>query len=134
VRLLLDTHCWLWYLLNPEKLNAQITEILRDPGNEVYLSAASTWEIVIKFGLGKLELPLPPSEYVPSRLTMLGHQTLPILQSHALRLEQLPLLHRDPFDRILVAQALLENLQLVTADKALTAYDVPIVWAGVDEP
>lgn len=105
-----------------------------DPGNEIYFSAASAWEIVVKFALGKLELPLPPTEYIPSRLARLGHQSLPILQSHALGIERLPLHHRDPFDRILIAQAQVEGLQLVTADKEITAYDVPIVWAGLAPP
>jgi PIN domain nuclease of toxin-antitoxin system len=130
VRLLVDTHCWLWYLLAPQRLNEQAQQILRDPETDIYFSVASTWEIVVKFGLGKLDLPSSPSEYIPDRLETLGHQTLPIRQSHVLQLEALPLRHRDPFDRLLVAQAQGEKLQLVTADGVLTAYDVPAFWAG----
>jgi PIN domain nuclease of toxin-antitoxin system len=131
VRLLVDTHCWLWYLLSPERLNKKAQRTLRDAGNDVFFSVASTWEIVIKFGLGKLDLPSPPSEYIPDRLERLGHQALTIRQHHVLRLEALPAHHRDPFDRLLVAQAQVEDLRLMTADKVLTAYDVPVFWAGV---
>jgi PIN domain nuclease of toxin-antitoxin system len=130
VKLLVDTHCWLWYLLTPERLNEPAQKALRDPENEIFFSVASSWEIVVKFGLGKLDLPLPPSNYIPDRLAKLGHQTLSIRQSHVLQLEALPLHHRDPFDRILVAQAQVEGLSLATADKVLTAYDVPVFWAG----
>jgi len=132
VRLHLDTHCWLWYLLTPERLNPQAQEVLRDPDNEIFFSFASTWEIVVKFALGKLELPLPPSEYVPDRLDKLGHRELVIRQAHVLRIESLPAHHRDPFDRMLIAQAQTETLQFMTADRVLTAYDVPIFWAGLD--
>ena len=134
MRLLVDTHCWLWYLLAPERLNAQAQEILREPDNEILFSAASAWEIVVKFALGKLELPLPPSEYIPDRIATLGHQPLPIRQDHVIRIEALPLHHRDPFDRILVAQAQVESLPLLTADGALTAYDVTVLWAGLGKP
>lgn len=134
MRLLLDTHCWLWYLLTPEKLNPEAQEILRDPDNEVFFSTASAWEIVVKFALGKLDLPQPPSEYVPDRLEVLGYQELPIRQDHVLRIESLPSHHRDPFDRVLIAQAQVESLQFMTADRVLTAYDVPILWAGRDKP
>jgi PIN domain nuclease of toxin-antitoxin system len=134
LRLLVDTHCWLWYLLAPERLNPQAQEILREPGNEIFFSVASIWEIVVKFALGKLELPLPPSEYIPNRIATLGHQSLPIRQDHVIRIESLPLHHRDPFDRILVAQAQVESLPLLTADGALTAYDVTVLWAGLGKP
>jgi PIN domain nuclease of toxin-antitoxin system len=129
VRLLVDTHCWLWSLLSPERLNEEAQKALKDPDNEISFSVASTWEIVVKFGLGKLDLPSPPSEYIPDRLKKLGHQTLTIRQDHVLRLEALPAHHRDPFDRLLVAQAQVEELRLMTADKVLTAYEVPVFWA-----
>ena len=130
MKILLDTHCWLWYLLSPERLNSSVQDILRDPDNEVFLSVGSAWEIVIKAGLGKLSLPLPATEYIPDRLKVLGHQSLPVLQHHVLQVVQLPAHHRDPFDRLLVAQARVEELQLMTADPAIRAYDVPILWAG----
>lgn len=130
MKILLDTHCWLWYLLSPERLNSSVQDILRDSDNEVFLSVGSAWEIVIKAGLGKLSLPLPATEYIPDRLKVLGHQSLPVLQHHVLQVAQLPAHHRDPFDRLLVAQARVEELQLMTADPAIRAYDVPILWAG----
>jgi PIN domain nuclease of toxin-antitoxin system len=95
VRLLVDTHCWLWYLLAPERLNEAAQTALGNPENEIFFSVASTWEIVVKFALGKLDLPLPPSEYVPDRLARLGNQTLAIRQDHVLRIEDLPAHHRS---------------------------------------
>ncbi len=130
MKLLLDTHCWLWYLLSPDKLNQPARELLQEPNHDVYLSAASAWEIVIKYDLGKLELPLKPNDYVPNRLAASGHSSLPITQDHVLEIASLPLHHRDPFDRVLVAQARVEGLKLVTADKVMKLYDVPLVWAG----
>lgn len=129
MRLLLDTHCWLWYLLSPPKLNQVSRQLLQDPEQEIYLSAASVWEIVIKYDLGQLELPLAPTEYIPKRLEALGHKSLPISQEHVLHIEKLPLHHKDPFDRVLIAQAQVEGLQLVTADEILKRYDVSMIWA-----
>ena len=77
MKFLIDTHCWLWFLLSPEKLNKDARKLLQDPEHGIYLSAASAWEIVIKYDLGKLELPLEPSEYIPRRLEALGHESLP---------------------------------------------------------
>jgi PIN domain nuclease of toxin-antitoxin system len=129
VRLLVDTHGWLWYLLAPEKLNADTQALLRSDEHEVFLSAASAWEIVIKHALGKLRLPLAPADYIPDRTTALGHRTAPIELRHVLHLAQLPLHHRDPFYRVLVAQAQVDGLKLVTADRQLAAYAVDTVWA-----
>jgi PIN domain nuclease of toxin-antitoxin system len=134
LRLLVDTHCWLWFLLSPEKLNPASQEALSGSDHSIYFSAASAWEIVIKAALGKLELPLPASQYIPDRLSQLGHQSLPILQEHVLQLESLPAHHKDPFDRILLAQAQVEELLFVTADRTLTEYGLPVLWAGPGEP
>ncbi len=130
MRLLIDTHCWLWFLLAPQKLNHAACQLLQEPEHEIYLSAASAWEIVIKFGLGKLEIPLTPTKYIPQRLAALGHTSLPITQEHVLQIEGLPPHHKDPFDRVLVAQAQVDGLQLVTADEILKRYDVSMIWAG----
>jgi PIN domain nuclease of toxin-antitoxin system len=100
------------------------------PENQVYLSAASAWEITIKYGLGKLALPEPPERFLTSRLTALGHTVLPVELAHVLRLVELPDLHRDPFDRMLVAQALAEDMDLVTADQRVAGYAARVVWAG----
>ena len=130
MRLLVDTHCWLWYLLSPERLNTSAREHLQNPAHQIYFSAASAWEIVIKYGLGKLKLPLSPRQYIPSRLAALGHESLPITQEHTLGVEGLPAHHKDPFDRILIAQTLVEDLELVTADESLKRYEVDLLWAG----
>jgi PIN domain nuclease of toxin-antitoxin system len=103
VKLLVDTHVWLWLAADPDRLGSAAIEALVSRGNEVYFSSASAWEIVIKHSLGKLDLPLPPPAYVPSRVAALGHLSLPIAQEHTLGVTDLPLLHKDPFDRILVA-------------------------------
>lgn len=130
MRILVDTNCWLWSLLSPEKLNRESEAILQDPDNEIYMSVASAWEIVIKYRIGKLEIPLEPSEYIPDRLAALGHFSLPITQTHVLAIGHLPDHHQDPFDRVLIAQAQVERMTLVTADKLLELYEIPIVWAG----
>jgi PIN domain nuclease of toxin-antitoxin system len=129
MKLLLDTHCWLWLVAEPEKIRHDVVEMVVAESNEVYVSAATAWEIVIKHALGKLSLPVAPTEYVPQRIAALGHVTLPIEQRHALWVGGLPLHHKDPFDRILIAQAQIEGMHLVTADRLVAAYDVPIIWA-----
>jgi PIN domain nuclease of toxin-antitoxin system len=130
MKLLIDTHCWLWLVAEPERLRRDVVEALFAEDNEVHVSAASAWEIVIKHALGKLSLPLPPAEYLPSRMAALGHLSLPVEQHHALRVAALPAHHKDPFDRILVAQAQAEDMRIVTADRLLAAYDVRVIWAG----
>ena len=93
------------------------------------LSAASSWEIAIKYALGKLPLPAPPPEYVPSRMQASGTGALPITHAHALHVASLPTHHRDPFDRLLVAQAQVESLPLLTADPQLGRYDIELLAA-----
>ena len=127
MKLLLDTQCWLWMQAEPARLRAETRELLLDPGNELFLSAASSWEIAIKYALGKLPLPEPPSTYVPSRLRSSGVIGLPIEHAHALHVGSLPPHHRDPFDRLLIAQAQVEGLPIMTADRALALYAVTVV-------
>jgi PIN domain nuclease of toxin-antitoxin system len=130
VKVLLDTHCWLWSLSEPQKLNMEARRVLESADNEVYLSAASAWEIAIKHALGKLDLPVPPTEYVMTRLVAQRLVALPIQIPHALEAAQLPNHHKDPFDRLLVAQARTDRLQLLTADSQLKAYEVDLLWAA----
>jgi len=127
VRFLLDTHCWLWLQTEPGRLPANLLATLADSSSRRYLSAASAWEIAIKFALGKLALPEPPASYVPERMRLSGFEGLPVTHAHALAVAVLPPHHRDPFDRVLVAQARVEGLTLVTADAALEPYDVSMV-------
>lgn len=113
----------------PQRLSQQTRALLQDRGNQLYLSAASSWEIAIKYALGKLPLPLPPVDYVLSRMETSGTSSLPVQHSHALHAGSLPLHHADPFDRLLIAQAQLENLQLLTADRQFEAYEINLLWA-----
>jgi PIN domain nuclease of toxin-antitoxin system len=129
MRVLLDTQCWLWMEAFPERLSPQARTVVASPEHELYLSAASAWEIAIKYALGRLRLPVPPQEYVPTRLQRSGVQALPVHHTHALHVAGLPAHHSDPFDRLLIAQALLEGLTILTADRHFEAYGVPLVPA-----
>ena len=130
MKLLLDTQVWLWSLAEPERLNDQAQTLLADLHNQLYLSSASVWEISIKAALGKLPLPEPPTTYVTSRMKSQGILALDITYSHALEVFSLPTHHRDPFDRMLIAQSLVEKLPILTADPLFKVYDVEIVWSG----
>lgn len=130
MRLLLDTHVFLWYISAAPQLPAAFRDAIRDPASEVYLSVASVWEAVIKYALGKLPLPQPPQEYLPRQREAHKVATLPIEEAAISLLAGLPPLHRDPFDRILVAQALQHGLTLLTVDDAVRAYPVPLLPAS----
>lgn len=125
MRLLLDTHVFLWYISADPRLPAHLRHAIQEPANPVYLSVASIWEAVIKYALGKLPLPEPPAEYLPRQRLAHRINSLPIEESSLIHLANLPPLHRDPFDRILIAQALQHGLTLVTVDDAVRAYPVP---------
>ena len=129
MRLLLDTHVWLWLQHAPERLGAALPA-MEDPNNELLFSAASSWEIAIKYALGTLPLPDQPSSYVPDRIASSGVVPLAVQHSHALAVAALPPHHRDPFDRLLIVQAIAEDASVVTSDDAFRAYDVDVVWAG----
>lgn len=129
MRILLDTHCWLWMQAKSSRLSPATRALLQDPENQLFLSAASSWEIAIKYALGKLPLPLPPAEYVPSRMESSGTTALPIQHGHALLAGSLPHHHADPFDRLLIAQASAEGLRLLTVDPQFEAYEVDLIRA-----
>ncbi|MDQ1674279.1 MAG: hypothetical protein QOC98_2841 [Frankiaceae bacterium] len=126
-RLLLDTHVWLWMVADPGRLSPEARDELADMDNTLLFSAASGWEIAVKHGLGKLILPSAPRDYVPDRLRRSGVLPLAVELDHVLRVSELPPHHRDPFDRLLVAQAQALDLRLVTADSQLDAYDVDLL-------
>jgi PIN domain nuclease of toxin-antitoxin system len=131
VKLLLDTQCWLWWFAQPERLSEEAITHIVDETNELWFSVASIWEIGIKVAIGKLPLPESPDKYIPSRMGQLGVRSVEITATHALRAAALPLHHRDPFDRMLIAQAQLEDMTLVSADAMLRQYsDVSILWAA----
>lgn len=127
MKLLIDTHCWIWWFSEFEKLSQTHQSLLGDPHNQLYFSAASSLEISIKYQLGKLKLPQPPKEYIPSRLAK--HEMIPlaIQNSHAVQVSELPLHHRDPFDRVLIAQSQIENLPILTSDKEFKKYDIKVI-------
>jgi PIN domain nuclease of toxin-antitoxin system len=125
---LLDTVVFLWWNTDDARLSATARQIIGDGANELFLSAASAWEIASKAARGRLSLPEPPDRYVASRMALHGIQPLPIQLSHALAVYDLPDVHQDPFDRLLIAQCRLEGLPLLTSDPALSAYGVPVIW------
>lgn len=129
-RILLDTNAWLWFALRSERLSPAARELLGDAEAQIFLSAASIWEVVIKHGSNRLALPLPPSEFVAEFGQDAGFDPLPIAPAHTLAVAQLPPIHRDPFDRILVAQAQVEGLVLLTSDATIPRYSVPTFPAG----
>lgn len=126
MKLLLDTHVLLWLDTEPERLSVQIS-LLDDSRTELLLSAASSWEIAIKYALGRLPLPQPPPQYVPERMHALGVSPLAVTHTHALAVAALPTLHSDPFDRLIVAQAQTLDLTILTADRAMCDYAVETV-------
>ena len=124
MKLLIDTQCWLWMSASPEKLSERPRALLIAHSTKRLLSVASIWEIAIKYQLGKLPLPQAPSEYVPDRLRLTRTAPLTISVGHALRAGGLPVLHRDPFDRMLVAQALVEDVPVLSSDVQLDDYGI----------
>lgn len=128
-RYLVDTHVWLWMQSDPDRLRDESRAILQEIRNSIFFSAASAWEIAIKHRLGKLQLPEAPASYVPDRMRRSGTSPLPVEHAHTLRTAELPDHHRDPFDRLLVAQAQLLDLTIITADEQFSAYDVAVVGA-----
>ena len=127
---LLDTGVWLWSVSEPERIAQAGREILADSAQQLFLSPVTSWEVAIKAASGKLQLPEPPGSYVPTRMAHQGLRPLPISHRHCLAVYGLPRHHGDPFDRLLVAQALEENLTLLTADREIRKYDVPLIWCG----
>ena len=128
MKILLDTCTFLWLVEDSPSLSDRARALHRSPDNEVYLSAVSAWEIAVKFGLGKLPLPEDPSILVPKHRRALHVQPLPFDEESALRVHRLPALHRDPFDRMLVCQALAEGLAILTPDPHIAAYPVQALW------
>lgn len=128
-RLLVDTHVWLWLQSDPDRLPASVRDMVEDRGVELLLSAASAWEIAIKYRLGKLLLPQEPATYVPDRMRRSGTTPLSVEHAHVLRVSELPDHHRDPFDRLLVAQAQILDVPIVTADSQFERYQVTVLQA-----
>ena len=128
MRVLLDTHAFLWWVTDDERLTSPARATIGASDNQVFVSAASVWEIVTKARLGRLPIPRPIDDFVSTHLETNAFQPLAITIRHTLELDALPDLHRDPFDRILVAQALAEEMPLVTGDQAVQAYPITAIW------
>jgi PIN domain nuclease of toxin-antitoxin system len=126
--LLLDTHSFLWFCQDDPLLSATAKSLLEDPGNRKLVSVASCWEIAIKAGLGKLKLGEPSQTYLSNALSRTGFELLPISLAHATGVESLPLHHRDPFDRLLIAQTKIEAIPIVSVDGAFDPYGVSRLW------
>ena len=129
MKILLDTQCWLWWIAAPEKLNQSASSCIADKRNTVYLSAASSWEIAIKYSIGKLPLPEPPMLFIPKRLARDAITALPIKIMHTLHVANLPRHHKDPFDRILISQSILEDIPIMTVDTQFELYEANIILA-----
>ena len=126
--LLLDTHTMLWMLYEPNKLSPTVRALIADPANNLLVSICSLWELTIKIGIGKMEIPHSDVTALLQNLENFGVGLLPVIPTHLLALQQLPRHHRDPFDRILIAQAKAESIPLVTKDEDIQRYDLELIW------
>lgn len=128
MRGLLDKNTFLWWNIDDPRLSQEAREFIADGRNEIYFSAASAWEIAIKAGRGSLILPEPPGAYVAKRLSLHKMLALPVQVSHALHVFDLPELHKDPFDRLIVAQSMMEGLPVITGNEEIARYTVEVIW------
>ena len=128
MNVLIDTHTFLWWNSEDERLSLGAKEIIANGNNEIFLSAASVWEIVIKTAKGWLVLPEPPNQYISRRMNLYRFRPLPIQISHAAHVYELPAIHNDPFDRMLIAQSQMESLPLLTNDEAIRCYELDTIW------
>jgi len=128
VKILLDTHTFLWWNTEDPQLSARAREMIANGRNEIFLSAASAWEIAIKTSKGKLKLPEHPANYVENRMGLYRFQPLPVQIHHATRLYDLPMHHADPFDRLLIAQSQIESMPLISVDSDIRKYEVEVIW------
>jgi PIN domain nuclease of toxin-antitoxin system len=128
MKLLLDTHTFLWWITDDPLLSTKARELIADGHNKLYWSAASSWEVSIKYALGRLPLPETPEQFLPAEIEKNRIESLPITDTHAFLAGELPQHHRDPFDRMLVAQVQIESLALLSNDEQLKQYGVEIYW------
>lgn len=127
MKILIDTQIFLWIFLYPSRISADVESLLKNQGNEIFLSAASVWEIAIKYASGKLQLPDAPEIFIPDRVRRSNFKRLEINYEHALAAAKLPPIHKDPFDRLLIAQANSENMTLLSSDKIFACYAVNFI-------
>ena len=127
MKILLDTHIFLWFISGDSRLSADVRDVIRDLENEIYLSVVSVWESIVKYQLGKLPFPESPETYLPKQRDLHQIVSLGLDESSVAQLAQLPPLHRDPFDRMLICQALQNDLTIVTVDAAVRGYSVSVM-------
>ena len=130
MKYLLDTVAWLWSVHADERLGDDAREILANGKEEIYLSAASSWELSIKMRLGKLNFPGPPATVVPAFMAKQGLLSLAVTHLHAVKVYDLPSHHSDPFDRLIIAQAIVEEMTVLTSDRVFEKYPLEVVWCG----
>lgn len=128
MRLLLDTCTFLWVITDAPDLSNRARGLFSDPGNEVFLSAVTTWEIALKYALGRLPLPQSPQRYIPEQREKHRINSLPLEEEAALYVNRLPEHHKDPFDRMLVCQAIVHGMAILTPDQRITQYPIRSIW------
>jgi PIN domain nuclease of toxin-antitoxin system len=128
MRYLLDTHTFLWWNMDDAQLSPLARELIVDGNNEIFLSAATAWEIAIKTARGHLTLPEDPTRYFSNRMSLHGFQALPVQIHHAVQVYKLPMHHADPFDRLLIAQSQIESMPLISVDADIRKYEVEVIW------
>ena len=125
---LLDTHTFLWWVMDAPQLSETAKAFITNPDNKLFFSVAGAWEIIIKVGTGKLSIPEEPDIYLNSRITDNRFEVLQIELPHVMQVAKLPDLHRDPFDRIIVAQSQVTGMPILTIDRLIVQYDIEIIW------
>jgi len=128
VKLLLDTATFLWIVTEAPELSSRARELFADPVNDLYLSSVSAWEIAVKYNLRRLPLPEPPERFVPAQRQQHEIEELALEEEAALHLNRLPPLHKDPFDRMLICQAIVHGLVILTSDPLINRYPVKTAW------
>lgn len=128
MKVLFDTHTFLWWITENSRLSATVQNIICDRNNQLFFSAASGWEIATKAQLGKLQIASSPIKFISDQLALNAIESLPIQLNHTLQIYNLPKHHKDPFDRILVAQSQLEDLPIMTLDPQIARYSVQVIW------
>lgn len=128
MNILLDTHAFLWWITDDAQLSATARRLIKDSGNTLYWSAASSWEVGIKYALGRLPLPEAPEIFLAQELAENQIESLPITDRYAFQAGRLPRHHKDPFDRMLIAQAMTDSLVLLSCDSFFDLYDVQVMW------
>ncbi|MFZ4664970.1 MAG: type II toxin-antitoxin system VapC family toxin [Prochlorotrichaceae cyanobacterium] len=127
MKILLDTHIFLWFISGDTQLLTTVRDAIREPDNDIYLSVVSVWEVIVKYQLGKLLLPEHPETYLPKQRDLHQISSLSLDENSVVKLAELPPLHRDPFDRMLICQALQNGLTIATVDSAIRAYPVSVM-------